>query len=371
MTIPNQDTDTNMAIFGAGMTGSQFLTALNIQIAEGVVEGSHNVMRYGARGDGATNDTEAIQDAIDDCTTNGGWVYLPAGTYLTNTLTLNSKVFFSGDGKKSILKSAAAEPLFTLINDADDTDRWSLRIKGLQLDGNSIGTIGLNFYRYSLFRLSDLFIHDFTQAGIYGNGFLIGMLDNVYIKSCVIGIHGIKLMDLPESQPNLVTFINCKIDYNSSWGVKWEQGWLITFMGCNLEHNGTNGNAATGAISYTSGQSIGSGSQTGIGLVIKNSWLEYNFGTVVKIENTSDTCGLLHSISDTLFYDTSNVVTVNIVSDTASNRLTVRNSTFIATAAFKLDGGNAVLVNDQSYIGGTITQNDSSKYYTVDVTEVT
>lgn len=45
-----------------------------------------NVKDYGAVGGGLTNDTAAIQKAIND----GGMVYFPAGVYVTGTLYLKS-----------------------------------------------------------------------------------------------------------------------------------------------------------------------------------------------------------------------------------------------------------------------------------------
>src|SRR5688500_9726292 len=54
---------------------------------------SHNVRTFGAVGDGKSNDTEAIQRAIDVCASaGGGTVYVPPGDYLTGTLTLKSYV---------------------------------------------------------------------------------------------------------------------------------------------------------------------------------------------------------------------------------------------------------------------------------------
>lgn len=61
---------------------------------------SINVKSYGAVGDGSTDDTSAIQDAIDDVPSVGGSIYFPAGRYrVTSTLTITGKtVSICGDG---------------------------------------------------------------------------------------------------------------------------------------------------------------------------------------------------------------------------------------------------------------------------------
>jgi hypothetical protein len=50
------------------------------------------VTDFGAKGDGKTLNTRAIQQAIDQCTKTGGTVLVPAGTFLTGTLYLKSNV---------------------------------------------------------------------------------------------------------------------------------------------------------------------------------------------------------------------------------------------------------------------------------------
>jgi Glycosyl hydrolases family 28 len=52
----------------------------------------HGVRAHGARGDGRTNDTRALQAAIDAAGRSGGTVRVPPGEYLSGTLRLRSRV---------------------------------------------------------------------------------------------------------------------------------------------------------------------------------------------------------------------------------------------------------------------------------------
>jgi len=74
--------------------------AHNRMIADAAV----NVKDFGAVGDGTTDDTTAIQAAIDSVSTNGGHVYFPAGTYNCTTIVITGQannILLSGSGKKS------------------------------------------------------------------------------------------------------------------------------------------------------------------------------------------------------------------------------------------------------------------------------
>ena len=91
-----------------------------------------NVKMYGAVGDGATDDTTAIQAAIDA----SRMVYFPAGTYLvTSTLTVNTaNTSLFGDGGNlsisKIISSATSGPVIQV-------KARSPRIEGLAIAATS------------------------------------------------------------------------------------------------------------------------------------------------------------------------------------------------------------------------------------------
>lgn len=73
-----------MARITVGMTGAQFIDAINnIDASDSYNEKVYNVKYYGAKADGITDDTVAIQTAINACfAAGGGTVYFPNGIYI-------------------------------------------------------------------------------------------------------------------------------------------------------------------------------------------------------------------------------------------------------------------------------------------------
>jgi polygalacturonase len=79
-----------------------------------------NVHTYGAKGDGVTKDTQAIQSAIDACEhKGGGTVLLSAGTYLSAPIVLKSNINLHLDKGATLLGSSdhADYPAITEFRD--------------------------------------------------------------------------------------------------------------------------------------------------------------------------------------------------------------------------------------------------------------
>jgi len=95
----------NFAVF-AQMEGN--LAFYNPSGSRFETQGFYNVLNYGAKGDGKTLDTDAINKTIETAAKNGGGtVFVPAGTYLSFSIHLQSNITLHLDNGATIL---AADP---------------------------------------------------------------------------------------------------------------------------------------------------------------------------------------------------------------------------------------------------------------------
>jgi parallel beta-helix repeat protein len=98
---------------------------------------TYNVKSYGAKGDGTTNDTTAIQNTINAVKPTGGKVLIPKGRYLiSSSLVIPSYVTLEGVGEKSEIFTQTNT--LTLI--ITETNAEKVTVRNLKVSGNGTGT---------------------------------------------------------------------------------------------------------------------------------------------------------------------------------------------------------------------------------------
>ena len=207
-----------------------------------------SVKDFGAKGDGTSDDTTAIQAAIYYAQTNGGVVYLPGGTYIiSSTLTIT-------------MNTATSNPL----------TRPSMRGDGVGatiiLQTNNAN--GININGYSANPADYGYFSDFTLQGHAGTGSGIGITDSAFINFTNIllygwdtGIYGVDFLSTVfnrvtvrfnnqgfrfessasgayTSEPNAITMMGCTIGNNNAYGGLIIGANTFTFIGGSIESNG-------------------------------------------------------------------------------------------------------------------------------------
>ena len=123
-------------------------------------ENNVNAKWFGATGDGTTDDTSAIQAAIDyAATTNGGTVFLPEGSYLITGLSIPAFVYLRGSGERG------TRLLFNASSDAIAVG----------------GTASSVYYNCGVTDLS-IIMTDTAATGIRSKGVVGGEFSSLYIE---------------------------------------------------------------------------------------------------------------------------------------------------------------------------------------------
>lgn len=143
-----------------------------------------NAQDYGAAGDGTTDDTAVLQQAID-AAASGGMLLIPAGIYSTRKLLLPSKITICGDGNNTtlILRDGTLDTMFT--NQDWEHGNNQIVLRDLRLVGNRTNNAqigpnpapnnstekdkshGINFRYVEDSLIENLTIVDFYFDGIY------------------------------------------------------------------------------------------------------------------------------------------------------------------------------------------------------------
>lgn len=158
-----------------------------------------NVRAYGAAGDGVSDDTSAIQAAVDAAGENGV-VYIPAGEYYIN---VNTGILLSydnftlyGDGPATKIKvdPASQKRGFTIASDVASSNPSSVVsnvvIRDILIDGmadDASATVDEFSHGINARKCSKVFIQNVSCINVRGDGVFIGYgAENVTVDGCYL-----------------------------------------------------------------------------------------------------------------------------------------------------------------------------------------
>jgi len=263
--------------------------------------GIFNVKEYGAKGDGTTDDTAAIQAALDAIRTGavGGRLYFPKGTYMASALTYNFKLSAGvfapglqvhGQGKEvSILKkiTGTTTTLLKIYNDdtsaagkpADTNFKGDIRHMTLYGSASNIHNI-LELKQVALFQVEDCIVWNTLGKAIFCDGSLVFGIRDCILAAGVSSIYARQTAGAGEGvafEPNAITVERCYM-VSADWGIDYADGNMLVVRDCVMEFNGDSGVDDSGAIKLAHG----AGSQ-GIQSTVESTWFEGNSGWAVDL----------------------------------------------------------------------------------------
>ena len=191
----------SVTIHGAlGVTGTIVSGATLSAVAiHSKTEPFYNVKHpdYGALGDGSTDDTAAIQAAINGSSATGGIVFFPPGTYIINApLVMNNSIILFGSGSQQDGASTLGTQIQAggswagtalIIDQGASSVERGMAVRHMVLKGTATVTNGVLWDDGEYCTVEDVFCDTFQGAGVYlktatGN---VGFLRDVTAQNCV------------------------------------------------------------------------------------------------------------------------------------------------------------------------------------------
>lgn len=168
---------TGASLIGAddGQGGVNFTTIQGF--IDSVLASSINVKDYGAVGNGVTDDTVAIQAAVNA----GGAIYIPSGTYIVNVVTLLTNTMVYGDGASSILRQSASflggsRGSLYVNSGSAGSQIQNVVIRDLRMEGVNITAPTFSEFSHliSLNGVKNALVDNVQFIGFQGDGLYIG-----------------------------------------------------------------------------------------------------------------------------------------------------------------------------------------------------
>ena len=199
-----------------------------------------NVTKLGAKGNGVSDDTAAIQKALNQVAQSGEALYFPKGVYMINpakTLAINSNTTITGDGASSIIRVANTGFGWEMIRVSGN----NINVSGISLDGNNrvnrVLVIGGGSTKVTI---KEVFVanatHSTDRNSPYYQGIVCGII--VYGDSNSISIINTEVSNVVSRNLTAGSLVARGIYLTKTWGSTEKAAKKVTVMNCYIHHIG-------------------------------------------------------------------------------------------------------------------------------------
>ena len=187
-----------------------------------------NVKNYGAKGDGITDDTDSLIQAIRK--SNNGEIFMPRGTYrITKSIEINNINNISINGNNSTILCDTVESGIIV---SDILKNFTLKNINIVSSYNSSYGIKLSNVHHS--SLNNVWVQGFNLDGLYVEGCYISTYNNV--TSIENKRYGVNFdSDMVDPCNNSIRINDCNFSKNGMYNLNIKAHYVYTINGLNAE----------------------------------------------------------------------------------------------------------------------------------------
>lgn len=347
--------------------------------------GAVSVRQFGARGNGSTNDTTAIQACFDFAIATNQSVVVPAGNYIAGNLyytsfSSHSRITGDGSGVTKITNTVNTLPTFILAGRPDQ-----MLISGITFAGNG----GVRNWGDGRGPATDNIVGTMptTECAVRATGLIHFKFEDCYFQDAINGIElygGIAVVfehcyayynshtgfriskNAGSGWPNVISLRDSSSADNGQIGVFFDYGRQLIIDGGHIEGNGKNSSVATVGCGLLVGSNVGNegGATTGPGgtawhttaVTVTNGWFEQNGSSIGGMPKNTNQAHIIlgHGFSrveGTLFTNT----TAGRVFRIEGGQYKIENCSFESGAAlpgYHVDEAAGAVIMYGNYING-------------------
>lgn len=241
-----------------------------------------SVANFGAKGNGVTDDTAAIQRALNQAAATGDTVYFPKGVYLVNpakTLKVGGNTTIKGDGRSSVIRASSSSFGWELMR----VTGKDILLTGLVLDGNRrvnrVLTIAGGSVRVTV---QGLLVQGATHSNDRRSDYYAGVVSGIVVLGNTesIAIQGSEIADVVAQNGGGIGLVARGIYVTTTWGSKERAAVKVSITGCTIHHIGP---ADDGDGIYYEDPAMEENRGTAVGSLIVGNRFDYCAKRAIKV----------------------------------------------------------------------------------------